>query len=296
MSCNTSNTTNSSSNAPTNFTPLSTTPPSTTIPSISTNISTSLSSSSPQTTIPTNQSCVYHVSDCLNCDQSIELIQSDLLNVSCEFSKNKWSWVFKNSSSGDFFLSSNLTLSNQIIFQSNLVVQSNASISFSFASNNNGSSPNTPLVIVDGCVKLKGDLNILIDFKVKQEENFDLMRYNCSESALLKNDHVNVIYNEQQNPCLKSNSKVTLNTISATINSCEKKIGLILGLAIGIPFALILIVVVSLFVARKLLKSDAETFQKKYNQNTTNNDTEMQDWKNNSKHKTGTEWKEFEKI
>ena len=148
---------------------------------------------------------------------------------------------------------------------------------------------------MDGCVKLEGDLNILIDFKVKQEENFDLMRYNCSESALLKNDHVNVIYNEQQNPCLKSNSKVTLNTISATINSCEKKIGLILGLAIGIPFALILIVVVSLFVARKLLKSDAETFQKKYNQNTSI-DTEMQDWKNNSKHKTGTEWKEFEKI
>ena len=287
ISPTTSPTTSSPTNSPITILP-STNSPST--PPPSTTASTTMSNTMQTSVSPsTNASCIYNVPNCINCDQSISSIVSNQINVSCEINQGKWNWIFKNSTSNDFFLSSNISLGAPVSFDSNLVIETNASVILVFQNSQNSSSP---AIEVNGCVSIEGDLNLLIDFKVEQDENFDLIKYNCQQNAVLKNDDsVKLIYNRDQNSCLTSKPKVTTNIISTTISSCGKSnLGVIVGLSVGIPLLMVLIVATSLFIARKKQKREVKAFKSNLKGN------EMKEWNQNDSHVGGdqTNWKDFE--
>ena len=209
----------------------------------------------PSTLLPTSSTtqsnCVYQVPNCQNCDQSINKLEIFNLNVSCVLIGNSWSWVFQSNSSNQILITSNLTINAQISINSDLIVGSNASISIVVSNSS---------ITVNGCVSIEGDLNVLIDFKLDQQQEFELIKYNCSQTADLPKE-INVIYQKNQNNCLKSKTKVTQNTISATIDSCGKNVALIIGLSIGLPVAIILITVLGLIIARWKLKKEISQVQ-----------------------------------
>ena len=195
--------------------------------------------------------CVYIVANCDKCDQNINKIDVTNLLVSCEF-KDKWIWVFKsNSNSTQVSISTNITVNSDFVVDSNFSIDSSASVLITAANSS---------ITVNGCVDVQGDLNVLIDFKLDQSQQFDLIKYNCTQIASVPKQ-INVLYNKNQNSCLKSNPKVTLNTISTTISSCGTNIGLIVGLSVGIPIAVILITILCLYIARKNMNKDIESFK-----------------------------------
>ena len=223
----------------------------------------------PSTSLCVN--CVFDVPNCQNCDQSIQSIPSAQLSVSCALNQNKWAWTFKNSSSDNVFLNTNIVLSNQTYFDSNLVIESNTSISYSISSNRSVSSP---VVFVNGCVSVEGDLNVLINFNVEQNINIDLIKYNCSQTATLKNDQVKLIFDKNQNECLKSKNKITTNTISTTISRCTINKALILGIifgVVGLSIIIISLVGLHLWKRRKLMLKRLEIIGKELNQETKEN-------------------------
>lgn len=278
-------TTSPTTTAPTTTSP-NTTSPTTTSPTTTAPTTTSPTTSPTTTSIPTSAEsttikpttavvCIYQVENCEKCDANINKLEISNINVSCLLIENQWKWVFKvNSQSNESItLDSNLTVNSQLVFDSNLVIKSNTSISIVVSNSS---------ITVNGCVSIEGDLSVLVDFKVDQQQQYDLINYNCSEMAKTPKQ-INLLYNKNQNVCLKSKSKVSSNSISAIISTCGQNRSLILGISIGIPILLILIVIVSLLIARRKLKKDVKKFKKKNEDNIEMKKRESS-WRQNDSH------------
>ena len=239
------------------------------------------------TIIPTSQNCVYKVVNCSFCDSEVAAIDTSNLTVSCQQNlQREWVWIFKNTSDNNFYITANLTVNSKITIDSDLVIEPNTSISFDLSKNSS--------LLVNGCLSVQGNLNVIVDSKINQEVTYDLITYNCSEKANVSD--VQLIYDQKENPCLKSNPKVTLSTISTSISSCERNVPLILGLSIGIPVLVILIAVLILLLSRWKMRQDIKDFKKRNYK-----DPEMKPesgWNENESHydKNQTEWNEFEKY
>ena len=274
-----------SSIAPSTLTP-STIQPSTIQPSSIPPSTLTPSSSEPSTTTQStlSQSCVYQVENCLNCDKNINKINTQNLTVSCLLIDNQWKWIFQsNSNSSQIVISSNLTVNSQIVLNSDLLIESNGSVSIVVSNNSS--------ITVNGCVSIQGNLSVLVDFKVTEQQEYNLIQYNCSQTAKLP-QNLNLVYDRKQNECLKSNPKVTINTISTTIDSCGKNRKLILGLAIGIPLALIIVSVLFMLIARWKIRIDVKDYKKNKKDFELKN-VKDEKWVNNSQQKNETEWKDF---
>jgi hypothetical protein len=188
----------------------------------------------------------------------LNLLKINNLQVSCSQNGSEWVWVLKSNSSttNELIINNDLTINTKIFFDSNLVVQPNVDLSIS-ASNSS--------VEVNGCVTLKGDLNLIIDFELKESKNFNLINYNCSNNTSSIAKDVNLLYNTTQNRCLSSKTQVTSNSISAIVNPSCRNVALIVGLSVGIPVSLILIAVGSIFLARWVMNRDVEKYKQSAN-------------------------------
>ena len=259
----TSSTTDTPTITPTTNVP-STATPSTFFPSSitpSTLIPSSLTPSSlPPSMIPSTlqptlvPSCInYNVPNCQNCP-FINLLNIENILVTCTQNNSEWVWIIKsNNSTNDLIIKNDLNISTKIFFNSNLIVQPNVGISIS-ASNAS--------IQVDGCIKIEGDLNVVVDFELKEEKNINLINYKCNNNTSVLPKKVNLIYNNTQNSCLKSKTVVTFNSVSAIVSpSCGRNVGLIVGLSVGIPLLLVLVAVVIIFVARWASNKDIEKYK-----------------------------------
>ena len=107
-------------------------------------------------------------------------------------------------------------MNSSISVDSDLTIEKTASVSI-VASQSSSSS-----IDVNGCVSIDGELEIVVDFELKEKQEYDLIKYNCSQIAVVPSG-VKLVYDRQQNECLDSKINITPNTISTTINRCSGK-------------------------------------------------------------------------
>ena len=248
-----------SSQTPSNFLP-STLPPSTLTPSTQIPSSSIPSSQIPSTSLPsTAQNCVFNVANCALCDPLISPFNVIGLNVSCVSKDNDWVWEFTNSSSNSFKLSSDLKITKQILINSEFVLSKGNSISFDFTTSARFTT-SSPSIVVDGCSTIEGELNILVDNKPSQQTSYDLISYNCPQSISLSEEQIKIsTKNNNQNSCLKKNVNISPSTLSVTISPCERNLGLIIGLSVGLPIFCLGVFLVFFFVAKaKRKRADKE--------------------------------------
>ena len=114
--------------------------------------------------------------------------------------------------------------------------------------NNNKSSP----LNVGGCVSINGNISLNLETQPQQgTTNFQVISYNCSQQVNISSSQIQVIPNYNGSNCDTINSQ-TINqpnslavSLTSTLgNKCNggKNLGLIIGLSVGIPCAVILLI------------------------------------------------------
>ena len=204
-------------------------------------------------------------------------------NVSCIFSKNEWIWRFTPKSgtvtnTGELILSGNTTTfiqgsldnnanlnissSSSIVVQGNFTQSSGGQIVFTFnpQQNNNINNKSAPLN-VGGCVSINGNISLNLETQPQQgTTNFQVISYNCSQQVNISSSQIQVVPNYNGSSCDTINSQsinqqgsLGVSITSSLGNKCNggKNLGLIIGLAVGIPIATIFFVSVIVVVSQR---------------------------------------------
>ena len=311
----------SSSPATPSFSPSS--PPITT--SFDTPISTSAiptSQTPPQSSQQPTQSssCPYQVDNCEKCPPQAVSLGIPQVNVSCINFQGEWTWSFsatKIVSSQNIFFGANTATLIQADFVNNAQIQfsegstlfiegnffqsSQGLLSFVFASSKRGTT--SPPFSVGGCVSINGNISLNLETQPKQgTTNFQIISYNCSQQINISSSQIQVIPNYNGSSCDTINSQA-LNqpnslgvSLTSTLgNKCNggNNLGLIIGLSVGIPCALTIIIGGAIGYM-KYKKS------KQFNENIKGiGQEEMQkkgEWQENKgKQQNGIQWKEADK-
>ena len=212
--------------------------------------------------------CPYHVPNCQNCPQQAPVFDLTQVNVSCTLFLNEWTWTFipKNGTlinTGEIVLSgntttliegdlnnANLNISSEstVFIQGNFTQGSGNQIVFTFSPfQNNKSSP----LNVGGCVSINGNISLNLETQPQQgTTNLQVISYNCSQQVNISSSQIQVTPNYNGSSCDTINSQtinqqgnlgVSLTTIVGNKCSGGKNLGLIIGLAVGIPCIFLII-------------------------------------------------------
>ena len=193
----------------------------------------------------------------------------------------------------------NITSGSTVIITGNFTQTSQGQVVFTFnpQENNNKSSP----LNVGGCVSINGNISLNLETQPQQgTTNFQLISFNCSQQVNISSSQIQVVPNYNGSSCDTINSQTIsqpnslgISVTSILGNKCRgngKNLGLIIGLAFGIPCGMATILAGSLFAYRYYKK-------KEFNQNMDNLAIEMklgkQEWQENKKAvNQGTVWTE----
>ena len=235
-----------------------------------------------QTSFPST--CFYKVPNCQNCPLDAPLFDLNQGNVSCIFSQQQqeWRWAFTPdngtlTNNAELILNGNTTTLVEGNLQNNanlsissgstVVVQGNFSQSsggqtvftFNQQQNNNKSSS----LNVGGCVSVNGNISLNLQTQPQQgTTNLQVISYNCSQQVNISSSQIQVIPNYNGSSCDTINSQAINQQgslgISLTSTFGDKcnggtNLGLVIGLAVGIPCVVIVLVttIISLFKIKK---------------------------------------------
>ena len=257
-------------------------------------IFTSASVGTPQATASLT-SCFYVVPNCQYCPRSAPLFDLNQGSVYCVFSSQQqmWMWTFTPSrttytNTGEFVVSGNssalvqgnfinnatlnITSGSTIFVQGNFAQNSQGQIIFTFTpSQNNDKS--APVLNVQGCVLFNGNITLnLLSQPQPGTTILQVINYNCSQQVNLSSLHIQLNTNYNGSECDTINPQATIQpgiveiSIFSTLgNKCGggKNLGVIIGLSVGIPLALLLIglcVFFAIALKRKKKKEEKEEF------------------------------------
>ena len=245
---------------------------------------------------PLPPSCYYQVPNCQNCSTNPPLVDLTQLNVSCSFIENQYLWIFQNKTSNTITNSVTIILNGSTTFiQGNFIQTSNGNLVFVISSNNNKSSS----LNVGGCVSINGNISLSLETQPQQgTTNFQIISYNCSQQVNISSSQIQVIPNYNGSSCDTINSQAIdqpnslgLSITSTLGNKCNggNNLGLIIGLAVGIPSGLIVIFAVSLAILKSKQNREVNAAKNRLKQ-----EAKMKNAKVNPNFKQGnkTEWHE----
>eukprot|EP01091_Cochliopodium_minus_P004626 TRINITY_DN1451_c1_g1_i6.p1 TRINITY_DN1451_c1_g1~~TRINITY_DN1451_c1_g1_i6.p1 ORF type:complete len:930 (-),score=162.17 TRINITY_DN1451_c1_g1_i6:271-3060(-) len=230
----------------THFVP-STLTPSTTIssslfPSTLTPSTSTPSTNTPSTIIPTSIKCTYNVPNCNFCENGyVIVVDASLFNISCQLLEGRYSYIFASKNSTTINVETSLVVSNSTtFFVGNLSQTTDSNIIFTVNVNENKSGK----LNVTGCVSINGTITLVLDAKPQQNSTYQIISYTCQQPVKLNDNQIEIIKNYKNSKCDKynSNPSSTISTLSVSLSSadgCGKNLGLIIGLSVGIPIALI---------------------------------------------------------
>ena len=253
--------------------------PSTTTPSTTTPSTTEPSTNIPSTLIPTQSSCLYNVLNCQNCGLDGIQVDQSLFNISCVLVQGKWVYSFKNKTSDTFQVTQNLSLNNKtVVFIEGDFNQSSSSvISFNLSlPSANVNARSTPFVVVSDCIDLNGEIELNIDERASNNQNFSftLFSYNCSSTPKFSDSQIVLNTNYKGNNCDQYNkfSSVNQNTLSVSISSTLNKNckgisrGAIAGILIGAVVGSLLIILLIIFLLKRRKRLFEDRIQKVHNE------------------------------
>ena len=171
------------------------------------------------------------------------------VNVNCSLVGTVYAYTFSNKTGNTLFSSGILEVNTSMttFVEGNFGQTSNGTIQF-IVDSNTGNSKSSPLN-VGGCISINGSITVNLETQPQQgTSNMQLISYNCSQQVNISSSQIQVIPNYNGSSCDTINSQ-TINqqgslgvSITSTLgNKCNggKNLGLIIGLAVGIPCAAI---------------------------------------------------------
>jgi hypothetical protein len=241
-----------------------------------------------------DENCLFQVENCSYCNSDITFnLNVDQLNISCIFVSPVWIWNFKNKTSDSIYLETNFEVENNTFFEGNLVVQSNSSIIFNITDFNQ-----LNFVNISGELNIEGQIIINLESRPNQTD-ISFLLFNHNGTAHVSDSNLKVTTNYKDSKCDKIDSSVSNlpNSLFVQLTTdfganCVNRLGIILGLSLGVPLFLIVLITFIFFILRRKMKKDAKEFQKEWNQN----DVEMK-WNSNNSSKVENEqtWQDFNK-
>ena len=205
-----------------------------TIPPQTTDQTTSFLPSSSQ--IASNKACYYNVPNCQNCENGNSIVQFDpnLFNISCILVSNKWIYSFKNKTSNTIMISNDLIFEKQsvIYIDGNFNQDSSSKLIISISQQNNNNNNNNDsnidaFINVNGCVSLNGNIDLILDERPSNNQDFeiDLISYNCSTLLTLSDSQVRLETNYPNDQCdsISKKLKNQPNTLSISISTSLNK-------------------------------------------------------------------------
>eukprot|EP01091_Cochliopodium_minus_P014253 TRINITY_DN4803_c0_g3_i1.p1 TRINITY_DN4803_c0_g3~~TRINITY_DN4803_c0_g3_i1.p1 ORF type:complete len:392 (+),score=79.15 TRINITY_DN4803_c0_g3_i1:413-1588(+) len=296
--------------------------PSTQIPSTEYTSTVIPSTLIPSTTVPSTQipltispGCLYKLLNCERCGMNGMIVDQSLFNITCVFISNDvWGYsytpLFPNSTTiisqtttlnqttiligGHLEISGSLILNQStIIIQGNLNQTSNSNIIITL--NKKNIDQNSPYLNVSGCINLGGNITLILEERPQISSTNDILlfKYNCSQTTIiLAQSQFKVESTYKKKECDKIgtnllNQQNSLSvSLSTTLNSnCKPKLGLIIGLSVGVPLFLLLVSAVVVLLIRFHSKNESERIVSDYHTN----------MKENKAHQEKTKWTNFYK-
>ena len=227
----------STTNSPSTILPSttsSTTATSTTLVSSNNPSNQASSSFPPSTSFPSNSTCFYNVLNCEKCGNNSIKVDLTQFEVSCAFVANKWVYAFKNKTSDFFYVTQNIEINNlngeTIYIDGNFDQLPGTVISFVLKILPIVSlkrDVNDPSLLVNGCVSLNGDIEIVLDERPISDGDvsYNLISYNCSQQIKLSDSQVKLKTNYKDSQCDSISQKISnqQNTLSVSISSTLNK-------------------------------------------------------------------------
>ena len=236
------------------------------------------------TNTPSTFGCFYQVKNCQNCPLNAPLFDLTEGLVSCVLSQQQiWTWIFTPNNgtltnNGEIVLTGNVTtlvegnLNNNaslnissgssIVVQGNFTQNSGGQIVFTFNPSSSQNNNKTVPLNVGGCVSINGNISLNLQTQPQQgTTNLQVISYNCTQQVNISSSQIQVNPNYNGSSCDTINSQAInqqgslgISLTSTLGNKCNggKNLGLIIGLAVGIPCGII-IIGVSIYIS-KLIK------------------------------------------
>ena len=164
---------------------------------------------------------------------------------------------------------------------------------------------NVPFLNITGDLKIDGNIELSVETRPTQNDfSVLLFQYASQNDSLtdLKNSQIKLNKNYEDGKCdqIKHSVNDLPNLLFVQLKTnfgyCKKLLGIILGLALGIPCLLVLIVVIVLILMRKKLSNNAKKFKKENVEMQTNKGNNSTIWNSNKSNTGGQKWKEFNQI
>ena len=273
--------------------------------------------------------CFYIVPNCEFCSHNPPLFDLTEGNVSCVFSSQQqvWRWTFTPNNgtltnNGEIVVSGNTTtlvegnfnnngnftiVGNSSIFISgNFTQTSGGQIVFTFNPSSSQNNNKTSGLNVGGCVSINGNISLNLETQPQQgTTNFQVISYNCTQQVNISSSQIQVNPNYNGSSCDTINSQAInqpgslgISLTSTLGNKCNggKSLGLIIGLSVGIPLFVIILVVSLVAITKYNRKKKMNKFAKEERNKNKEARPAESEFMENAAFKKETKWVENEAM